>query len=62
SVYKTARLWKVPAPVQAEPERLILWVQVITGMELDESGVVRLLDAKQWHDRQQRLEQLGGAP
>ncbi len=56
------RVWEVPAPVQGEPERMVLWTQVITGMELDDSGTIRMLDAKTWQRHRQRLEELGGPP
>ena len=42
---KTARLWRAPRPVDGDPERILLWVQVITGLELDEYGGTRGLDA-----------------
>ncbi len=59
---KTARLWPVTQPIQGDPERIEVWVQVITGMELDAGGAVRVLDAAEWHQRKQRLEELGGPP
>ena len=59
---KTARLWKIPQPVRGDPERILLWAQVITGLELDEHGVVRALDADTWQQRRQRLQELGGPP
>ncbi|HEV3262863.1 MAG TPA: protein kinase [Gemmataceae bacterium] len=58
----SARLWPVDAPVEGASERLILWVQVVTAMELDDTGAVRWLDAPTWAQRRQRLEELGGAP
>ncbi len=58
----TVRFWSVPAPVAGEPERIRLWVEVITGMELDSSNVIHLLDATTWQDRKHRLEQLGSPP
>ena len=57
-----ARLRPVPQPLQGDPERIEVWVQVITGMELDAGGAVRVLDAEEWHPRKQRLEELGGPP
>jgi eukaryotic-like serine/threonine-protein kinase len=59
---QTARLWQIPRPVADEPERITLWTQVITGMELDGHGVVRWLDAAAWRQCRQRLEVLGGPP
>ena len=55
-----ARLWAVPAPLAGEAERLRLWVEVSTGLELDASGAVIELDAQTWQQRRERLERLGG--
>ncbi len=51
----SARLWEVPEPTRGDPERLRLWAQVVTGMELDDSGGVRVLNVKTWQERYQRL-------
>jgi WD40 repeat protein len=58
----TARLWPVPAPVPDDPERIRLWVQVRTGMRLDDGAVVEVLDATAWRQARERLEELGGPP
>jgi WD40 repeat protein len=54
----------VPAPrrVQQDATRLRLWVEVATGLELDEYGAVVELDAKTWRERWERLQKLGGPP
>jgi WD40 repeat protein len=52
----TARLSDVPTAVEGETERLVLWVQVLTGMELDADGVIRGLDASAWEERRSRWE------
>jgi WD40 repeat protein len=57
-----AQLWAVPVPVPGEAERLRLWVEVSTGLELDASGAVVELDSATWQQRRQRLERLGGPP
>ena len=59
---KTARLWKAPRPVQGTPEHILLWCEARTGLTLDEYGDVRVLDAKTWHERRERLEKIGGPP
>jgi WD40 repeat protein len=59
---KTARLWSVPSPVEGDIDRIKLWVQVLTGVELDSQGDSRPLDSDVWHERRDRLEQLGGPP
>lgn len=61
-VNRCVRLWPVPAPVAGDAERLALWTQVLTGMELSGAGVVSTLSAEQWQERRERLEKLGGAP
>jgi hypothetical protein len=37
-------------------------VQVLTGMELDEEGAIRVLDAAAWQERRQRLAARGEPP
>jgi WD40 repeat protein len=59
---RVAYLWTVPVPVPGTAERITLWTQVITGLELDQDGVVHTLDAAAWQKRRQRLEELGGPP
>ncbi len=58
---ETAQLWKL-ARFEDDPVRIRLWAQVITGIEADEHGNPRALDAAEWHERRQRLEKLGGSP
>ena len=58
----TARLWPVPAPVRGSPERVGRWVEGMTALDLDETGLVRSLDSAAWRERRRRLERLGGAP
>jgi WD40 repeat protein len=58
----TARLWRIPSPVVGGVERIRLWVEVLSGKELQPDGAVRVLGAGQWRERQQRLQALGGAP
>jgi WD40 repeat protein len=58
----TARLWRVPPPVAGGVERILLWVEVLSGKELQPDGTVRVLGAGRWQQRQQRLQALGGAP
>jgi WD40 repeat protein/predicted Ser/Thr protein kinase len=57
-----ARLWKAPFPLEGDAVRIGLWVQTLTGMELDSDDGVRALDAAAWQGRRRELEQLGGPP
>jgi WD40 repeat protein len=57
---KTARLWKVLPPIQGEPEVIQLLSQVLTGMELDRHGGIRVLSADTWQARRRELARLGG--
>jgi hypothetical protein len=56
----TVQLWEFG--MRGQPALITLWVQVVTGMELDEHGTVRVLDAAAWRQRRQRLTELGGPP
>jgi WD40 repeat protein/tRNA A-37 threonylcarbamoyl transferase component Bud32 len=58
----TVRRWPVRVPVPGDVERVVLWTQVQTGMELAEDGTIRVLDPSTWQQRRQRLQQPGGPP
>lgn len=57
-----ARLWRVPTPVRGDPNQVLLWAQVVTGLEIDDQNNVRVLDPTEWCDRRDRFEELGGLP
>jgi WD40 repeat protein/serine/threonine protein kinase len=58
-----AQVWRVPpGPLAGECERIVCWVQVVTGMELDSTGGINVLDAPTWQNRRLRLQKLGGPP
>jgi WD40 repeat protein len=52
----TARLWHLPAPWQDSAEMIVRRLSVLTGMDVDESGAVRLLDAPTWRQRREQLQ------
>jgi hypothetical protein len=52
------RFLEVPTPLEGDARRLTLWAQVLTGMELDGQGGLRLLDGATWRDRSRRLREL----
>jgi WD40 repeat protein/serine/threonine protein kinase len=54
----SARFWPIPVPVSGDIERVLIWAQVVTGAELGEGDVVRLLDAPTWQQRRRQLEAL----
>jgi WD40 repeat protein/tRNA A-37 threonylcarbamoyl transferase component Bud32 len=56
------RRWPLPAPLDGDAQRIELWVQVLTGMELDEYGTVRWLDGDVLAQRRWQLEACGGPP
>src|SRR5262245_22586194 len=57
-----ALLWPLPAPVGTGASQVRLWAEVATGMELDESGVVRHLSLHEWQRRRDRLDNLRDTP
>ena len=57
------RLWHATlSPLEGDVERITLWLQVATGLELDAEGSLNALDSAQWKERRTRLRALGGAP
>ena len=50
-----ARSWPVPTPISGDPDRLELHAQVITGLELQSDGGVKVLDAGVWQESLRRL-------
>jgi WD40 repeat protein/tRNA A-37 threonylcarbamoyl transferase component Bud32 len=60
---RTIREWEPPPPpLEGHKERLVLWAQVLTGTELDDDGVVRLLDEPTLAERRRLLDECGGTP
>jgi hypothetical protein len=58
-------LWVWPVPAACPPcplERLRVWLEALTAMELGADDVLRPLAADVWRERRVRLEQLGGPP
>ncbi len=53
---------RLPVPLHAEDERILLWVQVATGNELSPDGAMLEIDAATWAKRAERLKELGGPP
>ncbi len=59
----TVRLWDASIwPVEGDPRRITLWIQVITGFEFGSEGTLIVLDAETWRQRRGQLEVLGGPP
>jgi eukaryotic-like serine/threonine-protein kinase len=55
----TARLWSVRPPLEADVGVINLWLEVVTGMALDEHHAVQPLEASDWRSRRQKLLELG---
>ena len=60
--YDGVWLWPVPGPLEGTPERLRLWVEWLTGLELDARGGLQELDDPSRQRIRQRLDELGGEP
>jgi WD40 repeat protein len=58
---ETARLWDV-SEMPNNPGHISTWVEVITGLGLDELGTLRALDNSTWRERREKLETQGGPP
>jgi tetratricopeptide (TPR) repeat protein len=58
---RTARLWDV-SELPDNPERISTWVEVITGLGLDEFDSVDVLNNTTWRERREKLDTQGGPP
>jgi WD40 repeat protein/tetratricopeptide (TPR) repeat protein len=55
--------WAVPPPPpEADAKTLVLWVEVMTGRNLDAAEVVGWLTPQQWNERRKQLLAQGGPP
>ena len=53
------RLWTLPSPVEARPEWMQLWVESLTGTDLDPGGAIRALAPEALQSRRRQLDGLG---
>ena len=57
------RFWDATiSPLEDGPERITLWVEVLTGFAFDSEGSFGALDAESWRQRRAHLSELGGPP
>jgi WD40 repeat protein len=55
SVDRTAGLWDVPEPMPSEAGAITTWTEVITGLRLDETGNVNVLEVMEWERNRDRI-------
>src|SRR5262245_9191460 len=49
--------WPTPVALVGDPDHIALRVQVLTGLELQSGGAIRMLDQATWSERRDRLRQ-----
>jgi WD40 repeat protein/tRNA A-37 threonylcarbamoyl transferase component Bud32 len=54
--YSSAQLSELPTPVAGDAERIVLWTQVLSNMELDDNGISQTLGGLAWERRRLNLE------
>jgi WD40 repeat protein/tRNA A-37 threonylcarbamoyl transferase component Bud32 len=59
---RTARVVPIPPLLTGGALRVVLWAQVVTGLELDADGMVQELDDEAWFERRHRLRAAGESP
>jgi Flp pilus assembly protein TadD len=55
-------VWALPSLPADELGRIVPWAQLISGLGMDNSGVIRPLDATGWSQRHVELAAAGGSP
>ena len=59
----TARFWDVATELLPDDlERVANWVEVLTGLTLDETDSIQILDNAAWLRGREKVEQQGGPP
>lgn len=59
----TAKRWHFPlGTVERGRELVLLWTQVVTGLQLESNGGISVLDASKWQELNARLQSLDGSP
>jgi WD40 repeat protein len=60
---RTARFWDVATELLPDDlERVANWVEVLTGLTLDENGSIQILDNAAWLRGREKVNQQGGPP
>jgi WD40 repeat protein len=63
SADRTARFWDVATErLPDDLERVANWVEVLTGLTLDENGSIQILDNAAWLRGREKVKQQGGLP
>jgi WD40 repeat protein len=57
----TAQLWPT-AELPDDLEGVTTWVEALTGLTLDDSGSIQVLDTPTWLERREKVERQGGPP
>ncbi len=59
---RSVKAWDLTPPTNGDVNRVVTWLQVLSGLELDADGVFRELNAVTWQKRRELLIELGGPP
>jgi WD40 repeat protein len=54
--------WDVATELPDDLERVANWVEALTGLTLDETGSIQLLDNAAWLRRREKVKEQGGPP
>ena len=54
--FRGAKIWRIPGPFTGSIETASRWMESLTGMTLDERGVLTWLDASVWRERKKEFE------
>ncbi len=57
STFRGAKIWSIPGPFIGPKGAAEHWIESLTGMTLDERGVLSWLDASVWRERKKEFQQ-----
>jgi WD40 repeat protein len=58
----TIRHWDAAAELPDDLDRVANWVEALTGLTLDETGSIRVIDNAAWLERREKVKRQGGPP
>jgi hypothetical protein len=50
--------WQFPRPVEGTPPQVQAWAEMVTGLALDPSNLIRRLDDREWLARREQVDSL----
>jgi eukaryotic-like serine/threonine-protein kinase len=58
----TAQFWTVPRPLSGDANQVLLWTKIVTAADVDDNGVLHMLDPESVRELHRQWERKGAVP